>query len=415
MDDLTKSNEENKSKRGKAAQAIKKGQNLNKNLNQQQSHNQPEKQSVQDKARQAMQRAQNARQNIQRAKQAAQTAKMGAQAARAGAQLAIQAASAAVDLLAATVEIWGPILLVAIVILLAMSIFTILIGAPPEGEGLQNSCPGTCASSCAPPSVEDATYNPTCTSGGVCCVTPAQITCPDIGGTCVIKPNCVAPNHIDMSVACPQLPIPSPPAPPPPPVVCCVPPSGPYNFKFYCQYDHSHDSSACDISAYGCSPTSIAMVAASWGLPWNPLTLAEANGYIGCSTGTTYNQSMSAIANTFPKPPFSVIYGLVSPSTHQLNVSLVQDLTSKGYLVVAGACITFKGNEPYGGHSFVIQSVNPNGTLKVYDPTYCTSDTNYWIRAVNPTVNGPDIKSYGFCGNDGWGWYYAVAIKKLQP
>jgi len=361
---------------------------------------------------------------VQAAQAAAQATVAAIQATIAAIQAtvaAIQAGIAAVQALIATAEVWVPVAAIVIGVVLAIMLISAIfmfffVGTPPPvggGGGGSLDCvadlKGTCqaATPCTAPNVPDTT-GATCSdpTTPVCCVPLHACT-----GTCVTGKTCTNPTDtIDPTASCAGGTT----------QICCVTPGAQPPIHFYCQYDRRYRPPAtnnptdqsCDLQTYGCATTSIAMVAASFGLNYNPLTVAEANGFMGCFSGSEIKPYRAALTNTFPPDQFSII--TVSISGGVLDIAQVKTLTGEGYIIIGSGCLTFKSTrEPYGGHALVISSVNADGTLKVYDPANCTSNASSGVRKLNPNVGGGDVMSGGLsCGTDR-GWWYAFAIKKL--
>jgi hypothetical protein len=159
----------------------------------------------------------------------------------------------------------------------------------------------------------------------------------------------------------------------------------------------------------------MAMVLTSFGDIYTPLRVAQTNN-IGCvDPGTTFDQEASVI-NNWIKPMGYAVQKLGVSASENISVDTVRTLTANGYYILAGACMRYNlDNTSSGGHSIVITGVNADNTLKVADPTYCRSDTNYQMRTLNPNYPGSDI--IGGCpglaqGTTWGGWGYAYALKK---
>jgi hypothetical protein len=157
------------------------------------------------------------------------------------------------------------------------------------------------------------------------------------------------------------------------------------------------------------------MVLTTFGDNYTPLQVAQSNNNAGCvDPGTTFDQENN-IVNNWIKPMGYVVQKL-GVQNNNISVDTVRTLTSNGFYILAGACMTYNiGNTGSGGHAIVITGVNTDGTFNVGDPTYCSSDTHYQMRTLNPTYPGPDI--IGGCpgltpGNPWGGWGYAYALKK---
>lgn len=178
------------------------------------------------------------------------------------------------------------------------------------------------------------------------------------------------------------------------------------NTKFYCQYDPRWSSSVCNIAGFGCDPTALAMILASFGdTVWTPTGVALANN-MGCQGATTIPQMISSVEWTK-----SLGYLVATPNIgfkQNFNLSLAKKYIDEGYLLLGVANITFPsgGQLKSGGHSFVITGVDlDNEYLTVLDPTYCKSDSNFVKRRLGATEV--------LCDSNGCGWYIVRAIKKL--
>lgn len=360
--------------------------------------------------------------DLQRAKKVAQAVKGAVQVARGGAAAA-QGASAAGGLLSGgsgavagtaaaagaisnpEISIPGLILIILFLLLIFIAAIFILLLNPSAAGGGNLTCanvggtcqlPGACPAGSTPDTSGAQCNDPQKT---LCCIPQQIITCADIGGNCTTQSLCQPPNEPNSVAKCTDAANP----------VCCVKPSTQPPLPFYCQYDKNFSTLACNIAKYGCDPTSLAMIAASFGLNYTPLTLSQANGNLGCKDpGTTLTQTQAALQKIFPSSSFVVTGNLVNNGA--LDPALVAKLTNQGYYILGLGCMTFIGNEPFGGHSIVIAGANANGTLKVYDPTYCSGGG---LRTLDPTLSGPDMKSGGFCGSGNSGWYAAYGIKKI--
>lgn len=186
------------------------------------------------------------------------------------------------------------------------------------------------------------------------------------------------------------------------------------NVKFYCQYDPKWTDSQCRIANFGCDPTSIAIILGSFGdTSYTPTDVAFRNGRIGCEGATTKNQTIDAlrwarglgykVAGLGDDDEAS---GYIVDDSGNFNFLRAKKFLDAGYLIHAGAVVTFKSNGiKRGGHSFVITDVNPQSQeITAYDPTECTSDNDPGIRTIMPS----DI------GGDGTNntWFWAFPVKK---
>ena len=334
---------------------------------------QQQRESASDKTKDFINKTRSAYNDAKNAKQAANVARAGARVAVQGAQAGAELAASAVSAAASSIEIWGPpVAIIAAFVLVAVGGFTILLSVfnPQQTVGGNLMCSRDVGGKCGPASscTGSSTINqnascagdPTSTSStDVCCVTPVQIT---------------------------------PGAQPP--------------IKFYCQYDphFSPPNSTCNIAVGGCDPTSIAMIVSSFGNIYNPDQVAQANGNMGCTiAGTTFNQTSAAITNWVKPMGYAIQKGFVNPGTTTIDINAVANITASGAYILAGGCFTYKGGtHSDGGHSIVIAGVNPDGTLKVYDPTYCSTGG---LRSFNPST---DVHLNCWDGNSGWGFAYAI-------
>lgn len=180
--------------------------------------------------------------------------------------------------------------------------------------------------------------------------------------------------------------------------------------RFYCQYDNKYTKSYCDITSHGCTPTSMAMILATFGdTKWNPLNtaLSQKTRRNGCFKGGT---NESTLLNNF-RPWFKSMgykWPMVNlASGRNFNVKQAKKYLDNGYLLLAGANMTYnRSRSGSGGHAVVIAGLNTQTRIaKVYDPTFCTSDKDYSIRNM-------DIDKEVVFNSVGSGWYWVYPIKK---
>lgn len=274
----------------------------------------------------------------------------------------VRAGVAAAQAAAATSEVWVPVLVIGIIIFLIIIVIVVIFGggqmAAGGGGTGSNACTGTCqASACTGTDIPDTTATCTDSANPICCV----------------------------------------PQPPPgiqPPV------------HFYCQYDNKWETASCKINKYGCTPTSVAMILSSYGdTMWNPLSTALANNRNGCYAG---GSSASDFIPWVKSLGYTVGPNLANGKN--FNTSSVRSYISKGYIILGGANIRFNRTlSGSGGHAFVISNLNDSDIALVYDPTFCSSDTNYITRSFSVFGFGNPL----LCNSDGCYWYWAYPIKKL--
>lgn len=274
-------------------------------------------------------------------------------------QIGKKAVVAAGQALIETAPAWGiPALIVLIIIIVIVVIFGGGQMAAGGGGTGSNACTGTCqASACTGTDIPDTTATCTDSANPICCV----------------------------------------PQPPPgiqPPV------------HFYCQYDNKWETASCKINKYGCTPTSVAMILSSYGdTMWNPLSTALANNRNGCYAG---GSSASDFIPWVKSLGYTVGPNLANGKN--FNTSSVRSYISKGYIILGGANIRFNRTlSGSGGHAFVISNLNDSDIALVYDPTFCSSDTNYITRSFSVFGFGNPL----LCNSDGCYWYWAYPIKKL--
>lgn len=245
---------------------------------------------------------------------------------------------------------------------------------------------------------------------------PVSSTCASVGGAC--RTSCLT-NETEQTASCDIA-----------GNKCCTVQTPPANDShFYCQYGpvdsqgilkdyRGWNTNSCDIYYNGCGPTSLAMILSSFGDTYTPTQVGITN-HMGCTGAGTRAQLDGAINWVVQK-------GYVKEDLHvygKLDTNTVKKYTSRGYLVIAGACMTVgwsadtSSTPLHGpiGHSIVIKNVNDNGTLQVLDPTFC-SPGNHGVRTLDPTLDGKDVRTGPItpsgCHFSGWG--YAIAIKLKQ-
>lgn len=273
----------------------------------------------------------------------------------------IRTGVAAAQTAAATSEVWVPVLVIGVIIFLIIIVVVVIFGggqmAAGGGGTGSNACTGTCqAGACTGTDIPDTTAVCTDSANPTCCV----------------------------------------PQPPPgiqPPV------------HFYCQYDNKWETASCKINKYGCTPTSVAMILSSYGdTMWNPLSTALANGRNGCAGGSSASDFIPWIKS------LGYTVGPNLANGKNFNTSSVRSYISKGYIILGGANIRFNRTlSGSGGHAFVISNLNDSDIAFVYDPTFCSSDTNYSTRSFSVFGFGNPL----LCNSDGCYWYWAYPIKKL--
>ncbi len=331
----------------------------------------------------------------------------GVAAAGAATGAAAAGAGAAGGVAVATSEVWVPALLIALVILLFIGflggMISVLFGSNQTLAGnLQcTSIGGSCqpGPSCPSGSTQDTTGATCTTSTDICCMPSQTFDCTAAGGSCQ-STACSGGTTITNSNCSAASPI------------CCLPPNTLPPIHFYCQYDpkYSKPNTICSIIQNGCDPTSIAMIVSSYGSVYNPYQVSMANGQMGCNSATNFTQTENAVNNWVSSLGFAIQSNLVAYGSMTTPTTLIAKLTSQGFYILAGGCMTFNSTaEPSGGHSIVIAGVNPDGTLKVYDPTYCTTDQNYTVRNFNTLTDlKTNLQTNGRCGFNGWGFMYAI-------
>jgi hypothetical protein len=267
----------------------------------------------------------------------------------------------------------------------------------------------------------DSTQN-NCSSYSVTLqVVPA--TCSQLGGTCTSKAICTA-NGIGTFQGASDC-VTSPGGTP---QVCCNFGTGvaTLNPKFFCQYTRSYTNctlncstgsstcsnppTTCGIEWGGCVPTSVTMVLASFGITGkNPdITARDAVNLGGLSSNSVGCLCSGAYAPSWGMEISKVSNGLLHMSTKNLasggnlSAGAVRTWIDQGCLILSAADMYFWSSGHYstshGGHETVIVGVDSNGVLKVFDPTFCSSDTKYTVRyyttalysgnpATNPVVS----------------------------
>lgn len=377
--------------------------------------------SVIDGGRNLYNKAQTAKKiynTIKTARTAATAAQAGIEAAEAGIASA-EAGGAVISGAAATSEVWVP----ALIILIGAVVFFIIIAAvitnvtgtsSSKDNGAQanltTTCTGTCStdSTCktvSKSSIPDAN-GATCQADSngnsqTCCVQPQ--TCESIGGRCSATANCsdIPGTKPDTTGAiCKDATTP----------ICCVQPNKQPPIHFFCQYDPSYSNcsvtyfsngacsnnscngnTTCDLIHNGCTPTSIAMILASYGKNFNPKTTALAAQGAGCLCNGSYSTEFEPLITSQGLKFYS---GINLASGNSFNTQLAQRYLSMGCFLTAAADMTYSEGGPNkwdgsGNHQVVITAIDSNGVLTVYDPTWCTNDTSYQARhfSVNDTSN----------------------------
>lgn len=266
---------------------------------------------------------------------------------------------AAGQALASSAPAWGiPALIIGVVLFLIITTTIVVFGGGKEGAEMgSNLCTGTCQT-------------------GACTGTDM----PDTTATCTdpTRPTCCVPQPL---------------------------PGTQPSIRFYCQYDDAWETSTCKINKYGCTPTSVAMILASYGnTKINPLNTALLNNSEGCS-------GPSSIYDFIPW--IKSLGYTVGPSLAKgtsFDTSSAKTYLANGYFIIAGANIRYnKSLSSSGGHAFVISALSDNNTALVYDPTFCSSDTSFVSRTFNVFGFGNPL----LCNTYGCYWFWALPIKKL--
>lgn len=181
------------------------------------------------------------------------------------------------------------------------------------------------------------------------------------------------------------------------------------NVHFYCQYDSHWTSDSCNITSFGCDPTSLAMILSSFGrTDLNPSAVSAQNGNMGCDRNGTNNPQIINSLEWAKSLGFIVENSVAS--VYDFDVDRAKKFIDTGYLILGIANVKFKTNATpdNGGHSFVITDVDPKlKKLTVLDPTYCSSDSSYEIKVMSVSDIFCDRSLGGMCG-----WLYALPIKK---
>lgn len=204
------------------------------------------------------------------------------------------------------------------------------------------------------------------------------------------------------------------------------PPPAP-SFHFFCQYDSSYSNAnclytcgncngttTCDIKHYGCGPTSAAMILKSLGsntfsssqrvpgVAVNPENTAFELPPIPSSLGTNgcgvncEGSFIGDFAPVFSGQGYRLLIhnNLVNYKTLTFYGAAAQGYINQGCILLSAANMSYLwGGTPsnptlhVGDHATVITAVNGNSTtgytITNYDPTFCTSDTNYKVRSFN--------------------------------
>ncbi len=355
---------------------------------------------------------QNKYKNLKKDYKAYKRTRTAATAVRTGVSLAQAGAATASSSSSGAIITAGGIFLLFLIIFII--IIVILIGAP-KNNSCENSG-GTCgpASACASPGTVDPSLS--CSSGAatdVCCISNADLECGDIGGVCYSGEECPLGTNKN-TAGCKD-----DPARP----LCCTPPSPcTKQLKFYCQYDrrkysncnviHYRDGTCynnncngittCDIVSNGCTPTSVAMVLASFGdTEWNPRNTALVNGGAGCLCGGSgFNRDFSSWVRTqgYTIGQTLVVQGM------PFKAARAKSLIDAGYIIIAAADIRYnRSQNKHGAHAFVITDIDTSGNATVYDPTWCSSDEEFTVRHFNVFSTG---------GRPIYNWFNAYPVIK---
>jgi hypothetical protein len=196
------------------------------------------------------------------------------------------------------------------------------------------------------------------------------------------------------------------------------------NIHFYCQYGKVNESgvrtvyqywntSGCNISGYGCGPTSTAMIMTTFGVTKTPTEVALNTHREGCggdNGGLTAGEIQNYVAPYLKRNGFTITGNLVSSGN--INVGAAKRYLDSGYIILGGGLVRYisGGNYKLGGHAFVVSGYKntPEDSFDAYDPTFCSS--------AHPGGQRPlyDVNNSGLNGNNNVEtWYYAYAIKKL--
>jgi len=193
---------------------------------------------------------------------------------------------------------------------------------------------------------------------------------------------------------------------------------------FYCQYGKVNESGvrtvyqywntpSCNISGYGCGPTSTAMIMTTFGVTKTPTEVALSAHNEGCggsNGGLTSSEIQNYVTPFLKRNGFTITGNLVSG--YKLNVAAAKRYLDSGYLILGGGLVKYISGGSYklGGHAFVVSGykATPDDSFDAYDPTFCSS--------AHPGGKRPlyDVNNSNLNGNNNVEeWYYAYAIKKL--
>jgi hypothetical protein len=159
--------------------------------------------------------------------------------------------------------------------------------------------------------------------------------------------------------------------------------SGPIWYYYY-QYSPAWQTSNCNITSYGCFPTSLAMVLKKFksGEGYTPLSVARAIG-AGCTGGTNLTEQDRAITGYARNQGLQtrVLRGdlsdnIVNYGSKNFNLRLAKDYIDRGFLLIVTGCMRFRNTDDTWSlpkvypHALVVVEVNPEEKrIKTLDPT----------------------------------------------
>jgi len=268
----------------------------------------------------------------------------------------------------------------------------------------------------------------------------APATCGDLGGGCAPAAICGA-NGVGVIQGASDCVSPN---------ICCNfgPGVGNLNLKFFCQYYRPYSNcnltcsgsttiggtctnppTTCSIRQAGCVPTSVTMILSSFGVTgYNPHTTAEA----GVSTGginansagcLCYGANVYSFATTISKLSNGGLHMLsrvnIANSNGTFNTNLAQTYLNQGCLLLSAADMYWSdGGSSYrtnfggpGGHATVLVGIDSSNMLTMYDPTFCTSDSNFTPRHISPlTYSGTNNSKSTYPVVS---WWYVIPVCPL--
>lgn len=181
------------------------------------------------------------------------------------------------------------------------------------------------------------------------------------------------------------------------------------NFNsYFCQGASKWQSSSCNLAAYGCSPTSMAMILNSFGTVISPPEVSnryfDGAGCRGATNVANYIYKLEGLG-------FTVAPGVVQNGV--LNIGQAEKFIKDGYLIIAasGPFRCYPANNCTGpfieGHEFVIEGVNPSqNTIVIRDPNSCVYGASGDVENSQYNTRPVTYDNFG-------SFFHAYPIKKI--